>query len=127
MAEIDDAGGGLDWIRLRLDAPTAAVRFLHDAQLAKLDGVDEGQPEMGYQHPPDRLLVEVGRRQVQPKPPTGQVSTVGEADVEVEVGALVRHVREPTVAPMVLAEPVHSRPAPSAEREHPTADRLQVR
>ena len=68
--------------------------LLHDHQSTELDGVDEGESEVFDEQPRDGRLVDVGRGQIEPEPGPGQVAPVGEANLEVEVGAMVGHGSE---------------------------------
>ena len=91
VAEVDDAAAAAR-LRGSVDAAAAAVRLFDDPQPAQLDLVDEGEAEV--LHEQQRAIVASSmsaRRQVEAEPGAGQLTAVGEADVEVEVGAVVGH------------------------------------
>nr|BFF09839.1 hypothetical protein GCM10025699_11420 [Microbacterium flavescens] len=91
VAEVDDARPGAHSGTRRLHSPTAAVRLLDHAHAAELDLIDECQAEVLHQQPADLGLRGLGRRHVEAEAGARQSSSVGEADVEVEVGAILGH------------------------------------
>ena len=70
--------------------------LVHDPQPAEFDGLDERQTEVRHQDSADRRVIATTGRKVETKAGPYEVSPVGEANSEVEVGALIRHAREPT-------------------------------
>jgi hypothetical protein len=78
----------------RVDTPASPVRFLDDPHPAQFDRVDEGEPEVLHQEPSNGPLVEVCRRKVEPKRGSRQVSAIGEANLEVEVCAMLCHAQK---------------------------------
>ena len=67
------------------------------------------RPRCRTRRRPHGGLVKLGRRQVEAKPGARQPSSVGEADVEVEVGAIVGHVGQPTIDSSLPPAPAHAR------------------